>query len=148
MKLPLSLVVLALIRFTDSALSTGLTLTVYENTARMPSPNTRKSLLHTPSFAYNTTEPFSADIEGTISFNTSGVYEFNCTFGRTTTAFVWIDGHMVRVPYCYTLCMSVQFRCATTATRTTQLLAPWIILYQSKAKTVAHRSKRSRSAHM
>jgi len=73
----------------------GLTLTIYDNTARVPSANTHKSIIDTPSFTFNTTKPFSADIEGTISFNVSGVFQFNCSFGRTTLAFVWIDGHMV-----------------------------------------------------
>ena len=74
----------------------GLTLTVYDNTARAVSPGTQQSIIDSlAAVNFNTSEPFSADIVGTIDFNTSGVFAFNCTFRRTTLAFVWIDGHMV-----------------------------------------------------
>jgi hypothetical protein len=33
--------------------------------------------------------------QGTIQFGASGVYQFQCNFSMATTAFVWIDGHLV-----------------------------------------------------
>jgi hypothetical protein len=73
----------------------GLTLRIFDNTGRAPSKGMRTQHLDTPHFNFSTAEPFSAEITGTIHFNESGVYSFYCNFTRTTTAFVWVDGHMI-----------------------------------------------------
>jgi hypothetical protein len=72
----------------------GLSLKIWDNTARAGPPKTSTVLAH-PNFTVPSSGPFAADIEGTIEFNASGVYEFYCNFSLTTTAFVWVDGHMV-----------------------------------------------------
>ena len=78
-----------------TAQQNGLTLTIYDNNARIRSEKTTTVVISGPSFTFNNTNAFAADIEGSITFETSGVYEFNCSFVRTTTAYVWVDGHMV-----------------------------------------------------
>ena len=88
-----SLLPLALLVLLEPA-DAGLSLKVWDNTARAGPPKTSTVIGH-PSFNFSAGAPFSADIEGTIEFNASGVYEFYCNFSLTTTAFVWIDGHMI-----------------------------------------------------
>ena len=39
--------------------------------------------------------PRPSCIQGTVEFPSSGVYQFLCNFSMVTTAFVWIDGHLV-----------------------------------------------------
>ena len=74
----------------------GLTLRVWGNSGRA-GPPASTSIVAGP--ILNITGPtggaFSAELEGTIDFNTSGVFEFFCNFSLTTTAFVWVDGHMI-----------------------------------------------------
>ena len=69
----------------QAAAENGLKLTVYDNMGRVRSPGTKTSIISEPFFAVNSTEPMSAEIEGTITFDTAGVYQFNCTFSKTTT---------------------------------------------------------------
>ena len=74
----------------------GLTLTIYDNTGRQPNGNTKTSTLQSTNFTVPTsTGPFSADLEGTIRFPSAGIYAFNCSFALTSTAWVWVDGHLV-----------------------------------------------------
>jgi hypothetical protein len=72
----------------------GLTLRVWDNTGRAGPPKTT-SVVDGPIVNLTAAGPFSAELEGTIDFNASGVFEFFCNFSLTTTAFVWIDGHMI-----------------------------------------------------
>lgn len=98
-----SLVLLVLTSTTAQAaspgLTSGLTLTVWDNNGREGAPVLTKVI---PTMHYdfasatellnissnNPTGAFSADIEGTIEFTTSGVFEFYCNFTRFATAFV------------------------------------------------------------
>ena len=72
----------------------GLTLRVWNNTGRAGEPAST-SIVAGPILNLTASGPFSAELEGTIDFNASGVYEFFCNFSLTTTAFVWVDGHMI-----------------------------------------------------
>lgn len=84
----------ALIQLT--AADQGLTLRIWNNTGRA-GPPASTSVVAGP--ILNITGPssgaFSAELEGTIDFNASGVFQFFCNFSLTTTAFVWVDGHMI-----------------------------------------------------
>jgi hypothetical protein len=82
-----------------AAAAPGLTLTMWDNTARAGKPKSVR-VISSPIVSLPAGAPFSADIEGTLLFNTSGVFEFYCNFSLTTTAFVWVDGHMVCMHEC------------------------------------------------
>ena len=79
----------------------NLNFTVYDNTARTVSKTTITTLLSNPEFTVDNSEPFSAELSGSIVFDSPGIYEFMCNFTRTTTVFVWVDGHMVCVDGMY-----------------------------------------------
>ena len=96
--LPVGLVLLASVMMTSEhgAGSSGLTLTVYDNTGRTANGNTKITTIPSSAFSVSADGgPFSADLSGTLTFAEAGIYAFNCTFLLTSTAWVWVDGHLV-----------------------------------------------------
>ena len=78
-----------------SAAATGVTLKVYKNLGLLGAPAST-SVLTTPEFEHSASEPFSAEMVGTLDFPaTGGVFRFDCNWTVATMGYVWVDGHMV-----------------------------------------------------
>ena len=70
------LALLLLLQPGRAAAEAGLKLTVYDNTGRAVSAATKTTIVDGPVFNVSSDKPFSAELEGTITFNESGVFEF------------------------------------------------------------------------
>ena len=76
----------------------GITLRVYDNTGLAGRP-VSTSVLPTTAFelpAGSHGGAWSASLTGMLEFPAAGgLYNFSCSFLRTTLGFVWVDGHRV-----------------------------------------------------
>eukprot|EP01045_Picozoa_sp_COSAG04_P039115 COSAG04_NODE_10800_length_752_cov_1.007657_1_plen_124_part_00 len=70
------LALLLLLQPGRAAAEAGLKLTVYDNTGRAVSAATKTTIVDGPVFNVSSDKPFSAELEGTITFNESGIFEF------------------------------------------------------------------------
>lgn len=62
----------------------------------MASPQTVEEVVDSVAISVPGSAPFSAELEGTLTFPAPGVLlKFSCSFEGTSVAFVWVDGHMV-----------------------------------------------------
>jgi len=74
---------------------TGLTLSLFNNTALTGSPAFR-GLVPTPNYTHAAGgAPFSALISGTLQVERGYTYAFECDFGGAVLGYVHIDGHLV-----------------------------------------------------
>lgn len=80
---------------TSAARATGVTLKIYKNLGLFGAPAST-SVLTTPEFEHSASEPFSAEMVGTLDFPAGGgVFRFDCNWTVATMGYVWVDGHMV-----------------------------------------------------
>ena len=72
----------------------GLLLDVFNNSVLYGRPFFSQ-ILPSLNFRHDTTFPFSAELQGTVSFPKAGMVKINCSFLNTTVAFVWINDFLV-----------------------------------------------------
>ena len=78
-----------------AAAAAGVTLKIYKNLGLLGAPAST-SVLATPEFEHSASEPFSAEMVGTLDFPAGGgVFRFDCNWTVATMGYVWVDGHMV-----------------------------------------------------
>ena len=78
-----------------AAQEAGLTLKIYKNLGLFGTP-TATSIISAPEFEHDGSEPFSAEMVGTLQFPADGgVFRFDCNWTDATMGYVWVDGHMV-----------------------------------------------------
>lgn len=73
----------------------GMTVKVYKNLGLYGTPAST-TVVSAPEFEHDASEPFSAEMVGTLQFPAAGgVFRFDCNWTGATMGYVWVDGHMV-----------------------------------------------------
>lgn len=89
----MSIVLLVLATTADAiAKSAGLKVDTYENCALHGTPSSSSIV---PLLDFQVQMGGSAEVTGTLTYEATGLYAFDCAFGGGQLVFVWVDDHLV-----------------------------------------------------
>lgn len=69
-----------------------LKLDLFENNAISGTPNTTSTV---PSLDFQVAMRGSAEVTGTLTYDETSLYAFDCAFGGGQIVFVWVNDHLV-----------------------------------------------------